>query len=485
VDELDAAHRSVLARADASVAAAAARAAEDPSRPIYHLTSPAHWINDPNGPVYYDGEYHLFFQHNPFGSEWGRMFWGHAVSLDLVHWEHLPIALAPNPGSYDKDGVFSGCCVVHEGVPTILYTGVSPECQCIATSGDRLRSWVKHPSNPVIATPPRDDLEGFRDPFCWREGKWWYMALGSRIRGEGGCVLLYRSADLRQWVYLGPLYRGATDMMECPNFFALGGKWLLCVSPCAPVIYAMGTFAKHRFHPETEWLPMDLGGREDFYAPNSMLDAQGRRIQWGWVRVGPPGASWNGVLTLPRVLGLRTDGQLGIEPLPELSRLRGPHERWEDIALAADAPARLTRLRSDTVEISAELELGSARELELTLGRASFGRSPLTLTHDREAGRLHCAQRSGTFRVLPGERGLQLRIFLDRSVMEVYVNGRVALTAGGDQLESRGEAHGGEGEWALTLLARGGPARASAVDVWEMGSIWGAQRHETGDCPTA
>lgn len=481
MEELDAAHRRALARADASVAAAAARAAEDPSRPIYHLTSPAYWINDPNGPVYYDGEYHLFFQHNPFGSEWGRMFWGHAVSADLVHWEHLPIALAPNPESYDKDGVFSGCCVVHQGVPTILYTGVSPECQCIATSGDRLRSWVKHPANPVIATPPRADLEGFRDPFCWKRGEWWYMALGSCIRGEGGCVLLYRSTDLRQWLYLGPLYRGGTDMMECPNFFALGSKWLLCVSPCARVIYAMGSFAAHRFHPETEWLPMDLGGRDDFYAPNSMLDAQGRRIQWGWVRVGPRGASWNGVLTLPRVLSPRSDGQLGIEPLPELSRLRGPGERWEDLALAADAPARLTHLRSDTLEICAELELGGARELELTLGPSSSGWVPLALTHDREAGRLACARRSGAFRVLPGERGLTLRIFLDRSVVEVYANGRVALTVGRERLGPGGEAPGGQGERVLTLLARGGPARASAVDVWEMGSIWGAQRQATGD----
>jgi beta-fructofuranosidase len=270
-------------------------------------------------------------------------------------------------------------------------------------------------------------------------------------------------------------------MMECPNLFTLGGKWLLCVSPCAPVIYAMGAFANHRFHPETEWLPMDLGGRDDFYAPNSMLDAQGRRIQWGWVRVGPRGASWNGVLTLPRILSLRTDGQLGIEPLPELSRLRGHHERWEDIALAADAPACLTHLRSDTVEICAELELGSARELELRLGRSSAGRSQLALTYDREAGRLHCGQRFGAFRVLPGENGLQLNIFLDRSVMEVYVNGRVALTAGGDRLGSQGEAPGGEGERAVTLLARGGRARASAVDVWEMRSIWGAQQHETGD----
>jgi len=472
VDQLNLEHRRALERANASVAAVAERAASDPSRPIYHLTSPAYWINDPNGPVHFDGEYHLFFQHNPFGSEWGNMCWGHAVSEDLVYWEHLPIALAPGPGSYDKDGIFSGCCVIHQGVPTILYTGVSPECQCIATSEDRLRSWVKHPANPVIPTRPRGDLEGFRDPFCWREGEIWYMALGSRIRERGGCVLLYRSADLREWTYLGPLYQGATDTMECPNLFSLGDKWLLCVSPYAQPIYAMGEFTGHRFRAETEWRPMDLGRREDFYAPNAMLDPQGRRIQWGWVRVGPPDACWKGVLTLPRILSPRADGHLGIEPLPELARLRRRHQRWENIPLAENAPEILTHLASGTVEICAEFELGGASEVAVALAPVALGGARIAVAYDHRAGRLRCAERSGEFKVLPGEDRLQLRIFLDRSVVEVYANGRVALTAGGDWLGAGGEAPGPAGEGTVTLLARGEAALASAVDVWEMASIW-------------
>jgi beta-fructofuranosidase len=395
------------------------------------------------------------------------------VSENLVYWEHLPIALAPGPGSYDKDGVFSGCCVVHDGVPTILYTGVAPECQCIATSEDRLRSWIKHSSNPVISTRPRGDLEGFRDPFCWTDGESWYMVLGSQIRGKGGCVLLYRSVDLRRWAYLGPLFQGATDTMECPNFFPLGGKWLLCVSPFAQVIYAIGEFTDHRFKPQTEWLPMDLGRREDFYAPNSMLDPRGRRIQWGWVEVGPRGGSWRGVLTLPRVLSLRADGHLGIEPLPELTRLRRRHQRWESVLLEKDASLLLTDLPSDTVEIRAEFEIGEAREVGLTLGHVSSDRSQIAVAYDHEAHRLCCAERSGKFRLLPGEGRLQLRIFLDRSVVEVYANGRVALTAGLDRLGAGEGALPWEGECAVTLFARGGQARASAVDLWEVASIWG------------
>jgi beta-fructofuranosidase len=473
VDEVNAEHRRVLERADASVAAAAERAAADPRRPIYHLTSAAYWINDPNGPVHYDGEYHLFFQHNPFASDWGRMCWGHAVSQDLVYWEHLPIALAPNPGSYDKDGIFSGCCVIHEGTATILYTGVSPECQCIATSEDRLRSWVKHPANPVIEARPRADLEGFRDPFCWRDRGFWYMALGSGIRGEGGCVLLYRSADLCEWSYLGPLFRGTTEVMECPNFFSLGDRWLLCVSPFAQVSYAIGEYREHRFQPQSGWRPMDLGRREDFYAPNSMLDPRGRRILWGWVQVGPPGACWKGVLTLPRVLSLRADGQLGIEPLPELARLRRRHQKWESTRLANDAPAVLTDLPSDTVEIRAAFELGSAREVCLSFGHASRGGRRMVVAYHHEEGRLSCAERTGEFRVLPEEEHLELRIFLDRSVVEVYANGRVPLTVGLDCLGVGEEALLRERGAALTLFARGGEARALAVEIWEMASIWG------------
>jgi beta-fructofuranosidase len=474
VDELNAEHRRILDRADASVAAAAERASADPRRPVYHLASPAYWVNDPNGPVHYDGEYHLFFQHNPYASDWGRMCWGHAVSSDLVYWEHLPIALAPGPGSYDKDGVFSGCCVIQDGVATILYTGVSPECQCIATGEDRLRRWIKNPANPVISVRPRDDLEGFRDPFCWRDGGSWYMALGSGIQGRGGCVLLYGSADLRKWSYLGLLFQGTTGMMECPNFFPLGDRWLLCVSPYAQVTYAIGDFREHRFRPQTEWHPMDLGGREDFYAPNSMLDPQGRRILWGWVQVGPPDGCWKGVLTLPRALSLGGDGLLRVEPLPELARLRRDHQRRENILVAEDASAVPADLPSDTVEIRAEFELGSAREVGLILPRLSCGGSQVAVAYDHRAGRLRCAGRSGQFRHLPGEGRLQLRVFLDRSVVEVYADGRVALTAGLDFPEVGEAALPGEGERPLTLFARGGAARVSAVDVWEMASIWSA-----------
>ena len=228
----------------------AARLAADPLRPQFHLLPARNWMNDPDGPIYWNGHYHMFFQYNPNAAVWGDMHWAHAVSPDLVHWKHLPVALTPTPGGPDQEGCFSGSAVIRDGTAAILYTGVRSvapadatlrdgthnylETQCLATSHDPLLlTWTKL-SAPVLA-PPRDSkLTGFRDPCLWPEGRRWYMGIGSGQRGEGGRVLLYTSADLRAWEYLGPLASGrsigkqtadpvdAGDMWECPDFFPLG-----------------------------------------------------------------------------------------------------------------------------------------------------------------------------------------------------------------------------------------------------------------------
>ena len=145
----------------------------DPHRPRYHFLAPADWLNDPNGLIQTGDLTHLFYQHNPNGPFHGTIHWGHAVSRDLVHWQDLPVALAPTPGGPDADGCWSGCAVMDGPAPTLLYTGVNPQVQCLATSDDGLRTWQKRPE-PVIAAPPEGlDLVGppdFRDPFVWLEG---------------------------------------------------------------------------------------------------------------------------------------------------------------------------------------------------------------------------------------------------------------------------------------------------------------------------
>src|SRR5579864_1246532 len=202
-----------------------ARLASDRLRPQFHLLPAANWMNDPNGPIFYKGRYHMFFQYNPNGAFWGSMHWAHAISPDMVHWKHEPVAIAPTVGGFDRDGVFSGSTVLDGETPTVIYTGVLPaastsevtlddgrhrwrEVQCLATAKDAdLRTWQKLPE-PIIAHPPNLAITGFRDPGVWREGKEWLLTLGSGTKGKGGAVLLYESRDLRHWIYRHPLIEG-------------------------------------------------------------------------------------------------------------------------------------------------------------------------------------------------------------------------------------------------------------------------------------
>ncbi|MBN1671236.1 MAG: glycoside hydrolase family 32 protein [Kiritimatiellae bacterium] len=457
-------HEDLLAQAERSLAAARAAAESDPLHPIYHITAPANWMNDPNGPVLYKGVYHLFYQLNPYGPDSANKAWGHVVSRDLVHWEHWPVALVPGPSAYDSEGVWSGCCVVHEGVPTILYTGVRPEVQCVARSADGLRTWAKEAANPVIGAPPRDDLTAFRDPFAWREGDEWRMLLGAGIAGQGGTALLYRSRDLVEWEYVHPLCIGFGQVWECPNFFPLGDKDVLVVSPYGPVQYSVGTYQEARFAPG-EWHTLDLGGAADFYAPNSLLDAHGRRVMWGWIKGGgTAGRPWNGALSLPRVLTLTADDRVAVAPASELTRLRGAHSRVEDVHLRADGANPLAHLAGDTLEIAAELEVGNVDACGLGLRCGSNGEAAAQIVYERDGNQLRLNGTGGRLAPFLPDRPLQLRVFLDRSIVEVYANGRDCLTG-------RVYPNGNEG-LGLSLFVTGGRARLKTMDVWDMGSIW-------------
>jgi beta-fructofuranosidase len=331
-----------------------AQIAADPLRPQFHLLPARHWMNDPNGPIYWKGMYHMFFQYNPKAAVWGDMHWAHAISPDMIHWEHLPVALAPTPGSYDQDGCFSGSAVENDGVATVLYTGVKAappdqatlrdgqhsflEVQCLATSTDaKLQTWEKL-KEPVLFPPKDPHLTGFRDPCLWREGKAWLMGVGSGIRGEGGRVLPYRSQDFRRWEYLHPLATAkrngketsdaveAGEMWECPDLFPLGdGKHVLLYSTERKVYWESGELDPKElvFHTEKRGL-LD---HDAFYAPKSQLDAEGRRILWGWVTETRQeaefrAAGWAGCMSLPRVLTVADDGSLRMSVLPEIARLR-------------------------------------------------------------------------------------------------------------------------------------------------------------------
>jgi len=331
-----------------------AKLAADPLRPQFHLLPVKNWMNDPNGPIFWKGRYHMFFQYNPHAAVWGDMHWAHAVSDDMMHWRHLPIALAPTPGWDDADGCFTGSAVDNHGTATILYTGVKSvpaecatlrdainnfrEVQCLATSTDpQLRTWMKW-KQPVIEPPDEPKLTGFRDPFLLRHGNEWLLGVASGHFKKGGCVLLYRSKDLRTWEYLHELASGrwsekesknpvdSGEMWECPDFFPLGNKHVLLYSTAGQVIWETGELdpKELKFHSERRGI-LDHGA---YYAQKTQLDAQGNRILWGWIPEKRPdseliAAGWAGCMALPRVLSLSSAGDLEMTVAGEARSLRG------------------------------------------------------------------------------------------------------------------------------------------------------------------
>lgn len=454
-------------------------------RPRYHFLPLANWMNDPNGLIQWKGRYHLFYQHNPNGAHSAQKHWGHAVGDDLVHWTHLPIALAPMPGGPDRDGCYTGCAVDNDGTPTFVYTGVWPEAQCIATSSDDLITWRRHAGNPVIGSPPEGmDVTGFRDPYVWREGDLWYAVIGSGIRGVGGTALLYRSSDLIHWEYVQPICVGdeakTGRMWECPNLFPLGEKHVLIVSsvPLRRALYFVGEYADCKFSTEVEGL-VDLGGC--FYAPQVLIDDRGRRIMWGWLRESrseeaQQAAGWAGVMSLPRILSISAEGRLTSQPAPELSVLRGAHCRFSRTEVEPGSHF-VPDVRGDCLEILATFMPGDAEAVGLKVRCSPHEEEHTLIVHERGADRL-ILERSrssaspdvrrdpeeGPLRL--GKDPLTLRVFLDKSVVEVFANHQTCLTS--RVYPTREDSVG------LALYARGGRGELVSLDIWEMKSIWTA-----------
>jgi beta-fructofuranosidase len=249
----------VIARATAALDAAAPRAQSDPAHPIFHLTAPGQWMNDPNGPIYYHGNYHLFYQLDPFHADGsGPKYWGHVRSHDLVKWEPLPIALAPST-ELGEAGVWSGCCTINgQGEPMIFYTSVTSEpaqthAEQWAAIGDQdLITWRKCPENPILteALHGGKKIYEWRDPFIFHcQNRTFLVAGGNLNKTEGGqaVVNIYeaQNADLKQWIYRGVLFQipdVAARTVECPNFFNIGDDWVLLFSPYGQVQYYVGSF---------------------------------------------------------------------------------------------------------------------------------------------------------------------------------------------------------------------------------------------------
>jgi beta-fructofuranosidase len=450
-------------------------------------------MNDPNGLIQWKGNYHLFYQYNPNGAFHGTIHWGHAVSQDLVHWTDLPVALAPTLGGHDQDGCWSGCAVDNHGTPTLIYTGINPQVQCIATSTDDLITWKKHPQNPVIDAPPKDlsviglsgNLWDFRDPWVWREDSTWFMLVGSGIRGRGGTALLYRSLNLIDWDYVHPILVGsngeARQVWECPSLFKLEEKdvLLFCEYPeFAHAYYFIGTYTDYRFRPTIKD-HTDYG--KYYYAAQTLLDDQGRRLMWGWIKEGRSVKSqklsgWSGVMSLPRVLSISPSGKLGMRPAPELEMLRDHHSQWKDVHLTPNSENILSEVQGDRLEIIADIEPSPDAAFGLKVRCTPDREEQTVIAYDRnnrvllvdttQSSKGSEADREGIYAPWGDSSGetLRLHIFLDRSILEVFAGSEVCITI--RIYPSRTDSLG------LDLTVHHGTLKLKTLDIWTVKSIW-------------
>jgi beta-fructofuranosidase len=424
--------QAAIDRAMESDEKAALKAEKDPDRPAFHFLPRANWMNDPNGPIYYKGYYHMFYQHNPYGDSWGHMHWGHARSRDLVHWEHLPVALWPSTEA-GEDHVFSGCATIRaDGVPFILYTSIGRGKsatdyaeQWAALGDDQLLEWKKAPGNPALSPSIHGGVKvwDWRDPFLFKYNGGDYLVLGGNLnhgKGGEGVVNLYKAKDssLMHWEYLGVLFTHPDPKVgniECPNFFELDGKWVLIVSPHRRVDYFVGQFDGQKFTPEKKGV---LDQSPDFYAPNSMTDDKGRRLLWGWLHGFKGDRGWNGCLSLPRELKIGPDDQLWQRPAVEMLSLRG-----KTLLKSEQKPLNKSMViesGSRQLEILATIFSGEECGLRLTGGASDAG---IVISHAKNT--LKIGSNSSPLELHDGEP-LNLHVFLDHSVMEVYANDHFA-----------------------------------------------------------
>ena len=434
-------------------------------RPFYHVTGSVGWINDPNGFSYYKDEYHLFYQYHPYSNQWGPMHWGHLTSKDFISWKRLPVIMAPEE-SYDNAGCFSGSAIeMEDGRHLLMYTGVgivkgagvnengdpvTHQTQCMAV-GDGT-DYVKYEKNPVITgndVPEGGSKVDFRDPKIWKEEDGFYYSVITNMTEDGNSrILLYRSKDGFKWEYVTVIDHSDEKlgkMWECPDFYEVDGKQILVVSPMAmlpeglkfhvghSVIYLTGSYDKttHTFVRE-DVQPLDSG--IDFYAPQSMLTPDGRRVMIAWMQAWPnskfvpDGVKYFGQMTVPREINYR-NGKLIQQPVRELENYRGERVLHENVEITEETTLEGIRGRvlDMTVKLNVTDELKSftikAAADEKYASFISYDAKKEVLTIDRSrSGYLYDILHSRDIQVSPVDGKVILRILMDRFSMEIFIN---------------------------------------------------------------
>ncbi|KAK9156784.1 hypothetical protein Scep_003358 [Stephania cephalantha] len=392
-------------------------------RPVFHFRPPKNWMNDPNGPMYYNGIYHLFYQYNPYGSVWGNIVWAHSFSTDLINWIPLKPALyASKP--FDINGTWSGSATILPGnKPVILYTGIdeqNKQVQNIAFPKDLndplLQEWIKPDYNPVITPTPDMNASFFRDPTeGWRgpDGHW-RVLVGNR-KGNRGLALLYRSRDFIHWTKAKhPLHSSAdTGMWECPDFFPVssdgsqegleasvrgdGVKHVLKVSldHTRFEYYTIGhyLYEKDRYIPDKSYADNSTGLRYDygnFYASKTFFDAKNkRRILWGWanesdLNTTDTAKGWAGIQTVPRRLWLDENGkQLRQWPIKELETLRLHQVKMNDVSIRKGNSVEIKGITAAQADVEVTFHLPSLSDVRLEPFDPSWSVDPQRLCGEK------------------------------------------------------------------------------------------------------
>ncbi|MCX8278354.1 MAG: glycoside hydrolase family 32 protein [Dehalococcoidia bacterium] len=472
------------------------RLSSDRHRPTFHFSPPENFMNDPNGLCQWKGLYHLFYQFRGDGED--RVHWGHAVSEDLVRWKDLPIALYPD----QEHDVFSGQTLVEDDRVIAAYHGTQAG-NAIATASDYLLiDWKKNPNNPVIPIVPFDEETGapYRvfDPCIWKEDDGYYALSGTFKNGERsidceGVDHLFHSTDLTNWEYLGELI-SANRISEpgedyaVPNFWPIGnGKhMLLFFSHKRGGQYFVGDYdqANHKFTPDYHGRlnngPLAIGS---LHAPSATIDDSGRFLAIFNVKESRESQGWDDIMTLPTHLSLRDDNSLSIRPVDEIESLRGDRTTADDIEVGTGQQIVLDSIAGNAIEISMTIDPGDAHEVGLNVlrspdaeettrisffpkGHQRWGSAHLQIDGSSSSIRTDLIPRPpelAPFDLSKGE-SINLRIFVDRSIIEVFANDMQCLTlrAYPDRDDSVG----------VSLFSRGGTAKFTGIESWKMECTW-------------
>jgi beta-fructofuranosidase len=473
----------------------------DPYRPLYHYVNPEGNLNDPNGLCYWQGRYHLFYQAYP--PEDPRQHWGHALSDDLVHWRDLPLAIYPGI----ENMCYSGSTYVEEDRVIAMYFGTGAGNMVAVSDDPLLLNWEKIPGNPVIPIIETDERKRpYRvyDPCIWGEEDGYYSLSGSFLDGTffGDCRMaqhLFFSQDLQRWTYLGPfveddIFTGPGEDGAVPYFWPIGDKHiLLFASHQRGSQYLIGNYDQlhHRFRP-TAHGRFNFGAMESgsVHAPSATPDGNGGVYLIHNINAGKPTQGWDHLMSLARQLQLRQDHTLSIEPVAALETLRADHQHVGETALSANREIVLDGIEGNAMELAATIDPRDAREVSIDVLRSpdaaeytrisflrkahlpkyrdgeSYQQDALVLDVSRSSLLPEVLARPpevAPFELKEGE-ALELRIFIDRSVVEVFANGRqcLALRVYPERQDSVGVA----------LHARGRDAILRSLDAWQMQSIW-------------